>query len=55
VLVTRGLSEMHMNVHPLAKHSPRLVPLAVVCCVCVCFVCVWYADKYSLSAAESSS
>jgi hypothetical protein len=33
VLVTRGLSEMHMNVHPLAKHSPRLVPLVVVCCV----------------------
>lgn len=23
VLVTRGLSEMYMNVHPLAKHSPR--------------------------------
>ncbi len=25
VLVTRGLSEMHMNVHPLAKHAPRYI------------------------------
>lgn len=29
VLVTRGLSEMHMNVHPLAKHSPSRIELVI--------------------------
>jgi len=29
VLVTRGLSEMHMNVHPLAKRSPSRIELVV--------------------------